>query len=164
MSRRLKTPLIFGLGALLGGAFYFLLIDTTSLPELYALAGVAVACGLALALARGQGFVEARILPRWLLASWRVLGKIPGDLAIVCWEALAQLVRPRPTRGQFRAARFAATEETPDDTGRRAIAETLGSFAPNTIVVGVDPERGLLLVHQLRPQGGADELDAMRLG
>jgi hypothetical protein len=31
-------------------------------------------------------------------------------------------------------------------------------------VVGVDAERDLLLVHQLDPTGGADELDPLELG
>jgi hypothetical protein len=152
------------LGAVVGGGFYLLLIDTTSLPELYVLAGVALACGVSFELAREQGFVEARILPWWVLRSWRLIGRIPGDIAIVAWEALAQLVRPRPARGLFRATSFAATGEHSADTGRRALTETLGSFAPNTIVVGVDAERGLLLTHQLRRQGAPEELDVTRLG
>jgi hypothetical protein len=164
LPRKLKAPLIMVIGVLLGGGFYFLLIDTTSLPELYVLAGVALACAIGFQLAREQGFVEARILPWWLLRSWRLLWKIPSDIVIVCWEALAQLVRPRPVRGAFRATAFAATGETSGDTGRRALAETVGSFAPNTIIVGVDAERGLLLTHQLRRQGPPEDLDVTRLG
>jgi hypothetical protein len=48
--------------------------------------------------------------------------------------------------------------------GRRALAETVGSVAPNTIVIGIDDERGLLLVHQLRRHGGPEDLDVTRLG
>jgi hypothetical protein len=155
---------ILVVGILVGGGFYLLLIDTTSLPELYVLAGVALACGIAVTLAREQGFVEAEILPWWLVRAWRLVWKIPGDIGIVCWEALVQLVRPRPVRGQFRAAAFGATAQTPLATGRRAIAETVGSVAPNTIVVGVDADRGLILVHQLRRQGGPEDLDVTRMG
>lgn len=159
--RRIATATI---GLLVGGAFYLLLIDTTSLPELYVLAGVALACGIGFELAREQGFVEARVLPRWLLRGWRLIWRIPADIAIVCWEALAQLVRPRPTRGVFRATAFGASARTSDDAGRRALTETLGSFAPNTIIVGIDAERGLLLTHQLRRHGPPEDLDATRLG
>ena len=156
--------MIFALGALIGGGFYFLLIDTPSLPELYVLAGVTLGCGIVFQLAREQDFVEARILPWWLLQSWRLIWKIPNDIAVVCSEAVAQLVHPRPARGTFRVAAWAPTEQTPPATGRRALAETVGSFAPNTIVVGVDSERGLLLVHQLRRQGPPEDLDVTRLG
>jgi multisubunit Na+/H+ antiporter MnhE subunit len=152
-------------GVLIGGGFYLLLIDTTSLPELYVLAGVAVACAIAFVVSREQGFTEARVHPKYLLSIWRLIIKIPRDIALVCWEALAQLVRPRPgPRGEFRAVRFRATEGTPHDGGRRATAEVLGSVTPNTIVVGVDVERGLMLVHQLRRQGPPEDLDVLRLG
>lgn len=162
--RPLRTAYILLLGILIGGGFYFLLIDTASLPEVYLLAGVAVGCAIAFELAREQGFAESRIDPRWLLGGWRVAAKIPLDIGILCWEAIVQLVAPRQVRGAFRAARFSATEETTTDTGRRALSEWAGSLSPNTIVVGVDPERGLVLVHQLRRQGDTGQIDPLGLG
>lgn len=162
--RALRTGWILLLGLLLGGGFYFLLIDTASLPELYVLAGVAVGCAVAFGLAREQGFVESRIDPRWLLGVWRVLLQIPLDIAFLCWEALAQLISPRQARGTFRAAPFKAPADTAADTGRRALSEWLGSLSPNTIVVGVDADRDLLLVHQLRRHGDRDQIDPLGLG
>ena len=162
--RALTMAGILSLGLLIGGGFYFLLIDTASLPELYALAGVAVACAVAFALAREQRFAEARLVPGWLFSGWRVIVKIPLDIALLCWEALVQLVSPRSVRGEFRATRFRAVKETPEDAGRRAISEWLGSLSPNTIVIGVDPERGAVLVHQLRRQCDAEQIDPLRLG
>jgi hypothetical protein len=162
--RVVRTARILVLGVLIGGGFYFLLIDTASLPELYVLAGVAVGCAVAFELAREQGFVESRIVPVWLLTGWRVALKIPLDLVLLCWEALAQLVAPRPVRGMFRAAPFKATEGTGSDAGHRALTEWIGSLSPNTIVVGVDIDRGLVLVHQLRRQGDTDQIDPLGLG
>lgn len=153
----------FVIAGLIGGAFYFLLIDITGLPELYTLAGVTVACGVTGALAREQG-LEVQILPWWLLGSWRLLYQIPQDIAIVCWEALVQLLAPRQVRGEFRAHRFDTTEASAQARGRRALVESVGSVAPNTIVIGIDDERGLLLVHQLRRQGSAKDLDVTGLG
>jgi hypothetical protein len=162
--RALRSGWVLVLGVLLGGGFYFLLIDTASLPELYALAGVAVGCALAFELAHEQGLIESLIDPRWLLRGWRVLLRIPIDVALLCWEAMVQVVAPRQVRGTFRAAPFAATGETPTDTGKRALSEWAGSISPNTFVVGVDPERGLVLVHQLRRQGDTGQLDPLGLG
>jgi hypothetical protein len=162
--RALRTSWILVLGGLIGGGFYLLLIDTSSLPELYAMGGAIVASALTFALAREQGFIESLIDPRWLLRGWRVALKIPPDIGILCWEALVQVGSRREQRGTFRAAPFGATKETPSDTGRRAISEWLGSLSPNTIVVGVDAEKGLVLVHQLRRQGSAEQIDPLGLG
>lgn len=162
--RPLRMAWILVLGTLIGGGFYFLLIDTASLPEVYVLAGVAAGCALAFALAREQGFAESQINPMWLLRGWRVILKIPIDIGLLCWEALVQVVAPRPARGLFRAAPFKATKETAADSGRRALSEWMGSLSPNTIVVGVDAERRLVLVHQLHRQGATDQLDPLGLG
>ena len=59
---------------------------------------------------------------------------------------------------------FRAGGDGSRDVGRRALAEGLGSLAPNTIVIGVDDERDLLLVHQLHRSGGREELDVLELG
>lgn len=155
---------ILTLGLLIGGGFYLLLIDTTLLPEVYLMLGVAITCACAFALAREQGFTEARVRPWWLLGGWRVVVKIVLDIGLLCREAVTQLVAPRDARGEFRAVRFQASKDTPQDAGRRALTEWLGSLAPNTIVVGVDAERELLLVHQLHRQGEADEIDPLGLG
>jgi hypothetical protein len=152
------------LGMLIGGGFYLLLVDITSSPELYVLAAVAIICGVALELSREQGFVEARISLRWLLGAWRILIQIGAAIPVLCWEALVQLVAPRPVRGTFRAVRFRAGADTPPNVGRRALTEWFGSLAPNTIVVGVDPERDLLLVHQLPRRGDPDQIDPLGLG
>ncbi len=60
--------------------------------------------------------------------------------------------------------RFRATKETPQDVGRRALTEWLGSLAPNTIVIGIDTKRDLLLVHQLHREGEPDDVDPLGLG
>jgi hypothetical protein len=156
--------LIVALGALIGGGFYLLLIDTTSLPELVVLAGVALVCGLLFLISREEGFEESHISPGWLLGARRLAARVPLDIALVCSEGVAQLRRPRASRGRFRTVRFRAVAATPEDTARRALTEVFGSVAPNTIVIGVDRDRGLLLVHQLRPHGDAVDLDVMRLG
>jgi hypothetical protein len=59
---------------------------------------------------------------------------------------------------------FACGDDEAREIGRRALAESLGSFAPNTIIIGVDPERELLLGHQLRRRGGSEAIDILGLG
>ncbi len=154
----------FTLGALLAAAFYMALIDTVDLPELYAAIAAVLLGGAAYEAARRQGIAEARVSGRWVARGWRVVGSIPRQIVLVSWQALAQLVSPQEARGTLRAVPFHAGGDGPSDTGRRALAEGLGSVAPNTIVIGVDTERDLLLVHQLHRSGGREEIDVLELG
>jgi hypothetical protein len=85
-------------------------------------------------------------------------------VAQLSFVALAQLVTRRRFQGVLRAIPFEhGGPERPRDAGRRALAQALGSFAPNTIVVGIDPETNLMLAHQLRRSGGADMIDVLDL-
>jgi hypothetical protein len=146
-------------------ALYLLLIDTTSLPELIVLAGAAAIAATGFELAREQqtaGGLSARL--RWFATLYRPLVKTPSDIAVVTGLALRQLVRPRQVNGTFRAVRFSCGPDHDIEIGRRALAEAFGSFAPNTIIVGVDVERELILGHQLHPSGGAEAIDVLGLG
>jgi hypothetical protein len=150
-------------GVVLAGALYLLLIDTVDLPELYAGAGAAVLSALAFEAAREQGFTEATLRPGWLLRTPRPLARIPGDIARVSVALAGQLLSPRRSRGVLRAVPFSGTSDSTLDTGRRVLAEALGSLAPNTIIVGVDRERGLIMAHQLQRSGDADTIDVLKL-
>jgi hypothetical protein len=152
------------MGWALGGAFYMVLIDTVDLPELYAAIGAVLLAGAAYEAARRQGLAEARVSPGWVARGWRVIASVPRQILLVSWEAFAQLVAPRQTRGSLRAVPFRAGGEGSLDVGRRALAEGLGSLAPNTIVIGIDGDHDLLLVHQLHRSGGREELDVLELG
>ena len=153
-------------GLALAAGFYLLLIDTVSLSELYVLAGVALLAGLAFELSREQGFAEAQLSPRWLRRAPAVFARIPRQIGLVTIEAARQLRAPQAARGSFRARAFAGGSDSDGGSGegRRALAELFGSFAPNTVVIGVDRDRELLLVHQLRRDGGREELDPLELG
>ncbi len=160
--RRAAAWVAAGVGA---GALYLLLIDTTSLPELIVLAGAAGIAATGFELAREQetaGRLSARL--RWLTSLYRALVKAPSDIVIVSRLALRQLVKPEQVNGTFRAVRFRCGPEHDIETGRRALAEAFGSFAPNTIIVGVDVERELILGHQLQRTGGAEAIDILGLG
>ena len=155
----------FVIGLLLAAPFYLLLIDTTTTPELIAGALAAVVAGAAYELAYAEGAGHAAYRARWLLRAWRVLAEVPVQILIVCAEVAAQAARPRRRRGCLRAAAFhCGSQRRPTDIGRRALAEAVGSLTPNTIVIGVDPGSGRLLVHQLRRRGGREQLDQLDLG
>ncbi len=154
---------VYGLCVALSAGFYLVLIDTISPPELYAGAAVVLLALLAFHASRIQRVAQGEIDVRALRRAWRALAHIPIDAAILCREAIAQLASPRAGRGAFRAIPFRCSDGSVDD-GRHALAELIGSLAPNTIVLGIDSETELLLVHQLRTRGGRTELDVLELG
>ncbi len=152
-------------GLLLGAGFYLWLIDTVDPPEVYAGLGVAALAAIAFEVSREQARAEASFSLAWLKGGRRLAAQIPLQIVLVSRDALAQLTHPRPGRGEFRTVSFRGGEaDSARDTGRRALAEALGSLAPNTIVIGIDTDRDLLLVHQLHRHGGPEELDALGLG
>jgi multisubunit Na+/H+ antiporter MnhE subunit len=145
-------------------AVYLLLIDTTDLPELVVGAGAAALAAFAFVLGREQYVLSETIRGRWFIRAGRPLARVPADMALLAWALIRQLRHPRRSHGVFRAVPFRCREEESLRVGRWALAESLGSFAPNTIVVGVDPERELILAHQLRRSGGAEAIDVLGLG
>ena len=153
-----RGTIALGTWALLFGV-WMLLVDTDTLPELLAGAGAAALAAAGSELVRAQKIAQVRVRFRWLARAWRPFARIPLDVGVVIWA----LLRPRTVRGEFRALRFRAPGEDPDDSGRRAFAAVFGSLAPNTYVIGTDPSRRVLIVHQLVRRGGTETLDPLDL-
>jgi multisubunit Na+/H+ antiporter MnhE subunit len=147
------------------GAFYVLLVDSVALPELYAGAVATALAVIGSELARRNGLRGGAARLRWVARGWHAVARLPADVFWVSLAAMAQLVSPARSRGVLRAVRFDHGQaDDPADIGRRALAEALGSFTPNTIVIGIDQDRNLILVHQLRRSGGPEGVDVLGLG
>jgi hypothetical protein len=151
-------------GWVLAGGLYLLLIDTTDLPELIVGAAVTTLAATAFGLARERYLAAETVRRDWLARIDRPLAQTPSDIVAVVGAALTQLRHPRQTYGVFRAVPFACGKDEGREIGRRALAESLGSFAPNTIIIGVDSERELLFGHQLHRRGGREAIDILGLG
>lgn len=166
MSGIRRFALFWVLSWLAAGAVWMLLVDNTYLPELLTGAVCAAIAATGTELVREQRV--ARVRPRLaaVLRLYRPLLRAPLDVALLTWAVLRQLVRRDRRVGRLRAVPFAEVDdEDPIDHARRALAEGAGSFAPNTIVVGVDEERELLLAHQLVATRRARRaLDPLELG
>jgi multisubunit Na+/H+ antiporter MnhE subunit len=135
---------------------WLLLVDMTEWPELITGAVCVAIAATGSELVRAHDVARARPVWRGLARAWTPILRAPADVVRV---ALAVAGR---RRGAFYALPFRPGGDDPHDVGRRVMAEALGSFAPNTIVVGVDQEREHLLAHQLlptrKPQDAIDPL------
>ena len=148
MRRDLRSWLMWW--ALLAG-LYLLLADSVALPELAA-GAVAAAIGASGAvLVQRQRQMALRPRARWLRGAWRPLAGMVGDLVPLTRVLVTRGLLRRSGSGVLVEVPFDATGDEPEEAAYRALTEALGSLAPNTIVVDVDRERGMLVAHQLRP-------------
>ncbi|HWD70164.1 MAG TPA: hypothetical protein VG293_08195 [Solirubrobacteraceae bacterium] len=139
------------LGLLIAAPFYWLLIDTTSSPDLWAGGAAALIAAAAYSAAYFESDASAAIKLRWLTIAARELAKVPVGIVIVCREIFAQTLAPRRRRGVIQVDPFDAGGGGAYDLGRQALAEGFRSMPPNTVVIGVDPDSGTLLFHRLGP-------------
>jgi hypothetical protein len=119
------------------------LADSRRLEEV--VAGVLVgALGATVAVVvRAQREVVLRPRPRWVLQAMRPGLRWPRDLV-----ALSRALVRRPG-GRIVEEPFEATGEDPRSAARRALAVVGGTLAPNSIVIAIDADRGVVVRHEL---------------
>lgn len=161
-----RVALFWLLSWLVAGAVWMLLVDTTYLPELLTGVVCAAIAATGTELVREQRLARVRPRVAWVLRLYRPVLRAPLDLGLLTLAAMRQLVRRDRRVGRLRAVPFAEIDDDdPMDHARRALAEGAGSFAPNTIVLGIDEERELLLAHQLvETRRARRALDPLELG
>lgn len=159
-----RRVLSWTVGWILAAALYLLLIDITELPELLVGAGAAALAATGLELARERAIVGERARLRWLLRIPRAGLMVPADVAKLTLAALRAVPRRRDPLGSFRELPFPGSEDEQREAGRRALAEAFGSLSPNTVIVGIDERRHVILAHQLRPDEGRSSIDPLGLG
>jgi multisubunit Na+/H+ antiporter MnhE subunit len=138
--------------------------DSAKLPEL--LAGVAVAALAATGteLVRRQRVAGIAVRPAMFRHVGRLVPAAVRDCGALTLIAFRQLIRPEPVRGRTVALPFVHGGDAPAANGRHALAQALGSFPPRTIVVGIDPDRDMLIAHQLGASDDPRDLDPLGLG
>jgi multisubunit Na+/H+ antiporter MnhE subunit len=148
---------------LASAALWMLLSDSVRIAELVAAAVVATIAATGFEVVRRQRLAPQAVRPDLTLRAWRVLPKVVPDVWRLTRAAVVQIWRREPVRGRVVAMPFGHTGDDGDDRAVRALSAAFGSIAPNSIVIGVDRDNGLLLVHQLEPTHEPSDLDPLRL-
>jgi multisubunit Na+/H+ antiporter MnhE subunit len=130
--------------------FWMLLVGTLVAPEVAVGALAAAVAATVAEIVRVQDARRFRPRLRWLLRARRLPGLVVAD-SITVFAALWRHLRGVPAAGAFRAFRYPTRGESSRDAARRALLNAAISITPNTIVVGIDEESELILVHQLVP-------------
>jgi hypothetical protein len=108
-------------------------------------------------LARTRGGVRARVRRTWLLQAWSVPQQLFVDFGLLLWALVLSAARRKAVRGRFVARPFPAGGHDAHAIGRRAWIGVTATFSPNAYVVELDPDRKLVLLHDLIPSRASEK-------
>ncbi len=130
-------------------SFWMMINDSISTDELLAGAGAAALAALLAELVSYQAATRFRMRVEWLVPALSLPGQVARDMVIVyraLWRRLAHGEQP-PSAFLELPARFG--DDTPGGVTRRTLLVGGTSVAPNTFVLGIDKDRGVMVVHRL---------------
>jgi multisubunit Na+/H+ antiporter MnhE subunit len=116
------------------------------------LAGVAAAliASVADAVLKAEGFAKFKPRFKWLLLmTWEFWYIISDTWAIML--ALARRMLGKKSRAQFQTVKFDVGGDDAQSWARRALVTVYTTIPPNSIVIGIDRERELMLLHEVVP-------------
>src|SRR5213594_4222719 len=119
----------------------------------FGIAGAAIAASADVGIRRRRRFAKFRPAPRWLIEFWREPGYVVSGSPIIFWVLLRRLILRKEPDSVFRSIPFDASGSTPRAAARRALALVLTTIPPNFIVIGIDENKGAMLVHQVQESG-----------
>lgn len=129
-------------------AFWWLLAGNLGTSELVGGGVASVVATVAAAVVRKSELASFEPRLRWLLGAPR----IAVDVALGLWvlvKALRDRVARRPSKALFQAVGFDAGGDDAESAARRALVVMLTTLPPNFVVLGVDREHDVLVVHQV---------------
>lgn len=161
-----RTIVICWVGSWLACAVVWMwLEDTVALANMVDGAVAAAVGATGTALVYAQGLVAFQPRAHWALRAWRPLAQFGPDLWMLAAALVSALRSGERAPGALQAVRFEPAGEPGEVSARCALASAVGSFAPNTIVLGVQARDEVMLVHQLVPQpGDRASVDPLKLG
>jgi multisubunit Na+/H+ antiporter MnhE subunit len=130
-------------------SFWVMLDDSVSTDELLAGAGAAALAALLAELVTYQAAARFRMRIGWLVPALSLPGQVVRDTAVVyraLWRRVARGEQP-PSAFLELPARYG--DDSFEGMTRRVLLVGGTSVAPNTFVLGIDPERDVMVVHRL---------------
>jgi multisubunit Na+/H+ antiporter MnhE subunit len=146
VARRVRSWLVWWV---LMMSFWVMIDDSTATDELLASAGAAALAALFAEVVTYQAATRFHMRIKWLVPAFRLPGQVARDTVIVyhaLWRRLVHGEQP-PSAFLELPARFG--DDTPEGITRRTLLVGGTSVAPNTFVLGIDPERDVIVVHRL---------------
>jgi multisubunit Na+/H+ antiporter MnhE subunit len=138
-------------------AFWVWIDDSIAVPELLVGAGVAVIAAFFTELVQHQSAAHARVRFEWLARALPIALQVPKDLAVVFAALWRRLIAGEEPPSALEEVPVRVGGESASTVTRRTLLVMGTSVAPNTFALGVDKERGVMIVHRLvssRARGG----------
>jgi multisubunit Na+/H+ antiporter MnhE subunit len=123
--------------------------DSFESDELLVGACVAAFAALAAELVTRQAEVRFRIRAAWLLRALELPGQVVLHTFTVFAALVVTLFTKAPPPGRFRELPVRYGDGTPLGVTRRFLLIAARSLAPNEFVLGMDPDRDVMVIHQL---------------
>jgi multisubunit Na+/H+ antiporter MnhE subunit len=130
-------------------SFWVVLDNSIASDELLAGAGAAALGALLAELALFQASTRFRMRAEWLVPALRLPGQVARDTAIVFAALWRKLVRGQEPASGFRELPVRYGSDSAEGVTRRVLLIGGRSLAPNAFVLGIDSDRGVMVIHQL---------------
>lgn len=135
-------------------SFWVVLDDSIATDELLAGAGAAALAALLAEVVTYQAATRLRIRVTWLIPALSLPGQVVRDTGIIYHALWRRLVHGEQPPSAFVELPARYGNDTPEGMTRRTLLVGGTSVAPNTFVLGIDPERDVMVVHRLVAQRG----------
>lgn len=126
---------------------WLLFVNTTMVHELWMAALASVLTATAAELVRARPFASFRPRVWWVIQAWREPWYIVEGCASILWTFLKHFFKPEPS--VLRSVVFDAGGSDPQSAARRALAITYTTLPPNFVVLGIDLDKNVMVVHQV---------------
>ncbi len=132
-------------------SFWMILDDSVAWAEVLA-GAAAAALGASFAeLVTYRSSAQLWLRARWLLPAFRLPAQVARDTVIVFAALWRQLARGEEPASRFRELPARYGDDSAEGITRRVLLIGARSLAPNSFALGLDAERGVLVVHELVP-------------
>jgi multisubunit Na+/H+ antiporter MnhE subunit len=132
-------------------SLWLLFTDTLSLAELLAGAGASAISATLAEVVQHQTDTHFRMRIEWLVPALRLPVEVVHDTAIVFGALWAFVARGKLPDSGFHEVPKQWGGESAEGVTRRALTVVGTSAAPNSLVLGIDRDRQVMVVHHLVP-------------
>jgi multisubunit Na+/H+ antiporter MnhE subunit len=130
-------------------SFWVMLDDSVSTDELLAGAGAAALAALLAELVTYQAATRFRMRIGWLVPALRLPGEVVRDTVTVYRALWRRLVHGEEPPSAFLELPARYGDDSAEGATRRVLLVAGTSLAPNTFALGIDKDRGVMVVHRL---------------